>query len=175
MLTAHRITSADDALFQQTMQLYRLSFPEVERRDLQDNERLLQDRDFYLLALQSDGEYVGMAGVWDADGMLYVEHLCTLPSVRGKGLGAAALQLFKDSGKTVVLEIEPPEDELTSRRREFYRRNGFVWDAHLHLHPPYRKGDPRHRLNVMSYPCAPDAQLIARLEEFIERKVGGGE
>ena len=110
MLKAKRITATSDELFQKVMDLYELSFPAVEKRDRADNEKLLSDERFWLLALLDDEIFVGMAGVWDAEGMLYVEHLCTSPEVRGKGYGAAALELFKATGKTVVLEIEPPED-----------------------------------------------------------------
>lgn len=117
MLKAKRITATSDELFQKVMDLYELSFPAVEKRDRADNERLLGDERFWLLALLDDEIFVGMAGVWDAGGMLYIEHLSTSPELRGKGYGAAALELFKATGKTVVLEIEPPEDDLTKRRQ----------------------------------------------------------
>ena len=123
MLKAKRITATSDELFQKVMDLYELSFPAIEKRDRADNEKLLSDERFWLLALLDDEIFVGMAGVWDAEGMLYVEHLCTSPELqlRGKGYGAAALELFKATGKTVVLEIEPPEDELTKRRQQRLR------------------------------------------------------
>ena len=117
MLKAKRITSTDDVSFRKVIDLYEQSFPAVEKRDRKDNEWLLGDERFRLLALLDDEIFVGMAGVWDAGGMLYIEHLCTSPELRGKGYGAAALELFKASGKTVVLEIEPPENDLTKRRQ----------------------------------------------------------
>ena len=171
MLKAKRITSTDDELFQNVMDLYELSFPAVEKRDRKDNERLLGDERFRLLALLDDGAFVGMAGIWDAEGMLYVEHLCTSPELRGKGYGAAALELFKASGRTVVLEIEPPEDELTKRRQNFYLRNGFGFNPYVHHHPPYRAGDERHLLNVMSFPPPTGISTVFSLERFIEEIV----
>ena len=122
MLKAKRITATSDELFQKVMDLYELSFPAVEKRDRADNEKLLRDERFWLLALLDDGAFVGMAGVWDAEGMLYVEHLCTSPEVRGKGYGAAALELFKATGKTVVLEIAP----LPRRRRAAFAQRDVI-------------------------------------------------
>ena len=171
MLKAKRITSTDDVLFQKVMDLYELSFPAVEKRDRADNEKLLGDERFWLIALLDDEIFVGMAGVWDAEGMLYVEHLCTSPELRGNGYGAAALELFKATGKTVVLEIEPPEDELTKRRQNFYLRNGFGFHSHIHRHPPYRAGDERHLLNVMSFPPPTDIAVVTALENFVEEIV----
>ena len=171
MLKAKRITATSDELFQKVMDLYELSFPAVEKRDRKGNEKLLSDERFWLLALLDDGAFVGMAGIWDAEGMLYVEHLCTSPELRGKGYGAAALELFKASGRTVVLEIEPPEDELTKRRQNFYLRSGFGFHPHIHRHPPYRAGDERHLLNVMSFPPPTDIAVVTALENFIEEIV----
>ena len=165
MLKAKRITATSDELFQKVMDLYELSFPAVEKRDRKDNERLLGDERFRLLALLDDEIFVGMAGVWDAGGMLYIEHLCTSPELRGKGYGAAALELFKATGKTVVLEIEPPEDELTKRRQNFYLRNGFGFNPYVHHHPPYRAGDERHLLNVMSFPPPTDIAVVTEIAE----------
>lgn len=171
MLKAKRITATSDELFQKVMDLYEHSFPAVEKRDRKDNEKLLGDERFWLIALLDDEIFVGMAGVWDAGGMLYVEHLCTSPEVRGKGYGAAALELFKASGRTVVLEIEPPEDDLTKRRQNFYLRSGFGFHPHIHRHPPYRAGDERHLLNVMSFPPPTDIAVVTALENFIEEIV----
>lgn len=119
MLKAKRITSTDDVLFQKVMDLYELSFPAVEKRDRADNEKLLGDERFRLLALLDDEIFVGMAGVWDAGGMLYIEHLCTSPELRGKGYGAAALELFKArAGRSSSRSNRPktisPKDGKTS-------------------------------------------------------------
>ena len=63
MLKAKRITATSDELFQKVMDLYELSFPAVEKRDRADNEKLLRDERFWLLALLDDEIFVGMADV----------------------------------------------------------------------------------------------------------------
>lgn len=170
-LSTKRIKRADDPLFLQAMSLYETSFPDVERRSVAQNEDLLCDPRFSMLAFCVRGEFAAMAGVWDVDGMLYIEHLCTVPRLRGQGIGAAVLQMLKDEQKTVMLEIEPPVDELTRRRKTFYERCGFGYDPHIHEHPPYREGQKGHILNVMAYPCPPDKDTIKKLEDFIEKTV----
>lgn len=127
-LSTKRIKRADDPLFLQAMSLYETSFPDAERRSVAQNEDLLCDPRFSMLAFCVRGEFAAMAGVWDVDGMLYIEHLCTVPRLRGQGIGAAVLQMLKDEQKTVMLEIEPPVDELTRRRKAFYERCGFGYD-----------------------------------------------
>ena len=79
--------------------------------------------------------------------------------------------MFKASGRAVVLEIEPPEDDLTKRRQNFYLRNGFGFNPYVHHHPPYRAGDERHLLNVMSFPPPTDIAVVTALENFIEEIV----
>ena len=126
MLKAKRITSTDDVLFQKVMDLYELSFPAVEKRDRADNEKLLSDERFWLLALLDDGAFVGMAGIWDAEGMLYVEHLCTSPEVRGKGYGAAALELFLQS-------VRPSPPPLPRRRRAAFAQRDVIPSSYGHF------------------------------------------
>jgi hypothetical protein len=54
---------------------------------------------------------------------------------------------------SVILEIDPPVDELAVRRKRFYQRLGFKTNSYAHLlHLPYREQFPPHELAVMSYP-----------------------
>ena len=53
-----------------------------------------------------------------------------------------------------ILEIDPPEDEISRRRRGFYERNGFVYNEYDYIHPSYLRPPQPHRLMVMSYPEA---------------------
>ncbi|MEI3140799.1 MAG: hypothetical protein V8S34_04075 [Lawsonibacter sp.] len=50
-----------------------------------------------------------------------------------------------------MLEIDPPVDELSIRRKGFYERAGFWANPFLHVHPPYRPHSG-HPLTVMTYP-----------------------
>lgn len=45
--------------------------------------------------------------------------------MRGRGYGAQALSLLGERKKTVILEIDPPNDEVSVRRKAFYERAGY--------------------------------------------------
>ena len=54
----------------------------------------------------------------------------------------------------MVLEIDPPVDEIARRRQGFYQRCGFAVNPYPHVHPPYRPEYPGHELVVLSSPRA---------------------
>lgn len=103
-----------------------------------------------------DGDlFVGLVFWWLADeGCAYLEHLAVEPVLRGHNYGARILHdLCRRAGR-VILEIDPPEDEISRRRRGFYERNGFVYNEYDYIHPSYLRPPQPHRLMVMSYPEA---------------------
>ena len=57
-------------------------------------------------------------------------------------------------GKTVILEIDPPADPVSIRRKGFYERCGYAANPFLHVHPPYHRDIKGHDLVVMSCPKA---------------------
>ena len=52
-----------------------------------------------------------------------------------------------------MLEIDPPIDEISLRRKGFYERCGFAANPFPHVHPPYHPGNHGHALVVMSAPA----------------------
>ena len=78
----------------------------------------------------------------------------SFPYHEQRGDGAAALALLAQSGKKIILEIDPPVDEISRRRKNFYERAGFAENPFAHVHPPYHAGFPGHPLVVMSHPRA---------------------
>ncbi len=64
-----------------------------------------------------------------------------------------ALELLEEQGKTVIMEIDPPTDTVSIRRKGFYESSGFVDNPYTHVHPPYHRGNGGHRLVSMSYPA----------------------
>lgn len=70
----------------------------------------------------------------------------------GRDLGSKVLRAFCREAGRVVLEIDPPEDEISIRRQGFYERNGFVTNPYLYIHPSFRRPFQPHRLVLMSYP-----------------------
>ena len=89
---------------------------------------------------------------WETEEFIYIEHFCILPEMRGKKYGQKALELLGGERKTVILEIDPPIDDVSVRRKRFYERSGYQANRFAHVHPPYKKGFKGHDLVVMSSP-----------------------
>ncbi len=81
-----------------------------------------------------------------------MEHFCIFPKLRGQKYGQRALEKLNEKGKPVILEIDPPVDEISIRRKGFYERCGFTANPYEHVHPAYHKGYEGHKLIVMSCP-----------------------
>ena len=134
------------------MALYAASFPGHEQR-MPASQRRIMAHGQYHFGILHDGEgFAGLALYWDAGAYLYIEHLCIAPERRGQGLGTAALGLLAETGKPVILEIDPPVDAVSRRRQMFYERAGFTANPYPHIHPPYRPENPGHALVTMSRP-----------------------
>ena len=67
-------------------------------------------------------------------------------------MAPACLLTSATAGRSVILEIDPPEDEIAIRRLRFYQSLGFCLNDHDHVHPPYHPDYQGHELRVLSYP-----------------------
>lgn len=108
---------------------------------------------------------------WENADFIYVEHFCMLPDVRGRGCGAHALELLRARGKTIILEIDPPVDDISRRRKGFYERNGFAANDYDYTHLPYHRGCKGHRLVIMSSPRRIDEAEYNNFLDYMRRRV----
>ncbi|WP_341480891.1 GNAT family N-acetyltransferase [Lawsonibacter celer] len=114
--------------------------------------RILEDDEYHFTLVCDEGVFVGLVLYWEWETNIYIEHLCTLPEVRNKGYGRRVLSMLEEAHKTLILEIDPPVDELSRRRKGFYERCGFAENPYEHIHPPYHWGNSGHELVVMTWP-----------------------
>lgn len=138
-------------------QLYLSAFPAEERRPLHLLEHLVSSpaAPVSLLVAESEAAFAGFITLWQLDdGLFYVEHFATVPSLRGRGLGAAILsdlRSFLPGGATVVLEVEKPDNDMASRRIGFYTRAGFrLHDRYIYIQPPYSSTLPEVEMKLMT-------------------------
>ena len=127
----------------------------------------------------------------------FIEHFATDRSLRGGGYGARALGMLARGmrkaepadfilpaalagagestlstedvldGFVTMLEIDPPVDEISSRREAFYKRNGYTTNPYEHIHPSFRQSTPAHQLLIMSYPRAISVEEFAEFRRFM--------
>lgn len=145
-------TSPEDKGWAEAEEIYRNSFPYKEQRSPEDHERALGDPHFAAEGIWRGEEFIGIIYHWNMDGWYYVEHLAISPHLRGQNMGSVALSAFCDKVGRVVLEIDPPVDEISIRRLHFYQRLGFIRNPHEYIHPSFNEPFESHKLVLMSYP-----------------------
>ncbi|MGL4107464.1 GNAT family N-acetyltransferase [Clostridium sp. LP20] len=96
--------------------------------------------------------FIGIILYWETEDYTYIEHFCIYSSMRNRKYGQKALELLREKYKTIILEIDPPIDEISIRRKGFYERVRFKDNSFVHVHPPYHEGKSGHSLFIMSYP-----------------------
>lgn len=124
--------------------LYEAAFPPEERRTWAPRPEGLRLR----VARGDDGSFLGFVTTWQLpDDVTYVEHLATLPSLRGQGIGG---RIIDDLPERVVLEVELPETEEARRRIGFYERHGFTAATEQeYIQPPYGPDLPSVPMLIM--------------------------
>lgn len=154
-----RITDVSHPMFAQAMALYQESFPVHEQREVLSQERILKLPDYHFSLVYDETLWIGLVLYWEQSEYLYIEHLCINPAMRNKQYGQRVLTLLAEQSKTMILEIDPPEDAIAIRRKGFYERCGFIVNAYSHTHPPYHQHCAGHRLVVMTAPQAISAEM----------------
>lgn len=164
--------STTDKGWNEAWDLYENAFPYKERRSLGDHLQALSDPLFEADGIWTDDSLAGIIYHWDCGGNTrYVEHLAISPSLRGQHMGSKALAAFCERAGRVILEIDPPVDDISVRRLRFYQRLGFVENPHQYLHPSFREPFVTHKLVLMSYPRILDDNEARRFADFVREKV----
>lgn len=144
-----------DELFSELYKILEYSFPKNERGDFDDQLAKMNCPEFRTMTLSENGKVLGFLNFWELSDFVYLEHFAVAKELRGKGLGSELIRQLCAicTGKTIVLEAEPPAlNEFSARRIEFYRRLGFHTNPFPYKQPPYRKGDEPVELVIMSRP-----------------------
>jgi GNAT superfamily N-acetyltransferase len=91
----------------------------------------------------------------DFPDFIFIDYLLVSSSTRGKGTGSKVLNAFKNRGKTIILEVEPPdtEDKDNVGRIRFYEKNGFQRAEHIEYTRSDDDGSP-HTMDI--YYWSPD-------------------
>ena len=173
MIKLERLTDETDPRFLHAMTIYKQSFPFHEQRKSDSQRTILRCGEYHFELIEEDGEPRGAILFWETADFIYVEHFFIFPERRGGGIGSRTLESLKSRGKTVILEIDPPRDEVSVRRLGFYERAGFCKNAYPHVHPPYHEGAAGHELVVMSAPAPIDKDQYDAFASYLKDVVMG--
>lgn len=132
--------------------LYEKSFPVAERRKADDHLRANTDDRFFPLSAWDGKQLIGLMFFWEWGSYRYLEHLAVNPELIGRGYGSQLLRHLRDSEHTIILEIDPLNNELSVRRLQFYERAGYTLTPFRFVHLPYRKDGQEQELLILSYP-----------------------
>lgn len=100
-------------------------FPEREMKSKQHFETLLKEKYEMYQVMEAD-DYVVV--YFEQQEYVFIDYILVSGNTRGKGIGGKVLNLFKEKGKTIILEVEPVSlaDVDSEKRIRFYERQGFL-------------------------------------------------
>ena len=162
-----------------TREDFDLIYSEMEksfiREEIRDYDSALEtlNEESYSIYHALDGDIrVGFMTVWELSGFAFLEHFVTYESFRNKGYGQKALTLLKEKFGRIILEAEPPLEDIQKRRISFYQRNGFRKNDFPYIQPPYRASDTGVGLILMSYPepLGDAAPFVKEIYEKVYKK-----
>ena len=162
-----RLTSSNHDLYKEAIALYKDSFPYHEQRKPKSQIEIMRNNSYYFYLIFYEQIWVGNLLCWQTDDFIYVEHFCILPTMRNQKYGERALSLLATFGKPVILEIDPPIDDISCHRQNFYERAGFQANPFVHIHPPYHEECAGHALVVMSYPSVLSQEQYDKFNNYL--------
>lgn len=131
--------------------LYNKSFPFIERRDLKQQARALENSAFNLVSFYEEDKYLGFLAFWDFPSYIYLEHFAINENLRGGGYGTKILsELIEEKDKVIILEIDPIEDAQSRKRLSFYKKMGFVQNDFDYKVQSYQNKEEFYELIIIS-------------------------
>ena len=170
-MNLERITNELHPMYNEALELYKISFPLHEQREAFSQAEILHDDAYHFDLIYDEENFVGIILYWEQSNYIYIEHFCILPQMRNKQYGQRVLSLLKGKKKTLILEIDLPIDAISIRRKGFYERCGFVENSYFHIHPPYHKGNNGHELVIMSSPTSISQTEYDDFNEYLKNRI----
>ena len=163
----HQIKNTEHHYFAEFWKIYSTSFPLNERRTSEQQIVVFKKTEYQVNCYLSENHIIGFIAFWTTKEFVFIEHFAVSSEVRSKGFGRVILKPFLE-GKAipVILEIEPPIDDLTRRRLRFYESSGFIRNKHLHFQPPYHPEDQPLQLDILTYPHQIATDLYLQFSQF---------
>lgn len=171
-----RITDVNDQELPELIRLYEEAFPVEERRPVEKLKGLIREKTEMFFNAISEGEKLaGLFIYWDMGDFYFLEHLAVFEEFRNQKIGQKVLDFVNEHLKGErLLEVEHPCDEITERRVNYYRRNGYEVVEKEYMQLPYSRGKQGIPLWVMSNKTSVLPELlnehIEQIKEIVYRK-----
>lgn len=142
-----------DEDFDEINEIIEKSFPEHEIRGYEKQKKLLDNPNFHIYVMkdQKTALLKAFITVWDIEDFSFVDHFAVSHKFRNEGLGS---EILKETRKTlnrrIFLEVDLPTNEISKRRIEFYKRNGFFENHFPYELPPLKEGEKPVAVMIMS-------------------------
>ena len=158
--------------FEAVKSLYLAAFPPEERRENNELMQQLYIEECAVNLIIAGKKTVGFCIIWDFTDFVYLEHFAIESALRGQGVGQRVLTLIRETfNKPVILETEPPLNEISKRRVGFYMRNGFQIIDKPYLQPSYDGIKPEVEMKLMSTKPDFSSEELDKYIALIRRKV----
>ncbi|MCR8993707.1 GNAT family N-acetyltransferase [Brevibacillus laterosporus] len=145
-----------DVLFNKAFDLYKASFPEHEQRLFEDQIVALNHSEYHCDIILEKDVFVGIIFYWETSEYTYIKHFAIDPGMRGNHVGSRCLQKFYDLHNLVILEIDPPVESISIRRKNFYMRP---------------KQNVPHELVIMSLPRRISEFEYSQFNEYLVKTI----
>lgn len=161
--------------FDDVFSLMQKSFPKNEYRTYANQQKLLQNKYYRIIPyFGSKSEFLAFAAVWEFDSFKFVEHIAVSEKCRGMGIGSKIMSdIIQKSNTDIILEIEPPIDEISKKRLHFYEKLGFKLNDYPYMQLPLNKNDKPITLKILSYPQGLDEEKFKKIQRTIYLNVYG--
>lgn len=162
-----RIFYVEEEGWEECWKLYVSSFPKHEQRTLDNQKNVMKNEDFVCCGIWDKDIFVGIIFFWKTEAGAFVEHFAVKKELRGKSYGSKAMGDFCKSQKNVILEIDPPKDEISNRRRAFYERLGFKVNSYEYFNPGYDNNP--YKMLLLTYPETIEKDQFDYFNEFMRK------
>ena len=166
-----RVTDSSHPMYNEALRLYRMSFPYHEQREELSQKRILGNSEYCFDLVYDEDRFVGLILYWENEEFIYIEHFCICPEMRNKRYGERVLALLGKGEKPRILEIDPPVDDISRRRKGFYERCGFIDNPYEHTHPAYHPESRGHSLVLMTSPERLSREAFERFSRYLGERV----
>lgn len=161
--------------FNEVYRIMKESFPESEMRSFEGQKNLLTKSNYKIVPKydKSKKTLIAFIATWEFDDFVFIEHLAVTNKMRGQGIGGKLLKDYVNSckNKRLILEVEPPYDDVSKRRIEFYERIGFHLHPFYYEQPPLQKDFDYIQLKIMVYPEKISEKEFTKIKKEIYKTV----